>query len=249
MLTPVADRRVRHIKPPAFIHLFKAAGTSIQIQMRTVLGTDAVPKINDSRSFVADVGAALDDPSVEIICGHFSFARINQAYLTANKGSPVCFTFLRDPVDRLVSSYNYFRETAGEKWHDQAAAMSLDDFALFLLDNDPRAICNHQCQELSADHTPTFAAARANIEAHFAFVGSVDEMEAANRVAQDWLGLRWDAGKRLNVSSHGVTRRRLSPTVRARVAAATAEDQELIAFIRDRGCFVGQAAERTAKSA
>lgn len=249
MLTPVAGHRLRHPKPPAFLHLFKAAGTSIQIQMRSELGTEAVPKINDSRTFVADVAAALDDPAVEIICGHYAFARLNRAYQAADKGTPVCFTFIRDPIDRMVSSYNYFRETVGEKWHEQAAGMSLDDFALFLIDNDPRAICNHQCQELSADCTPTFAAARANIEAHFAFVGCVEEMEAANRVAQDWLGFRWDAGKRLNVSSHGVTRRSLSAPVRARVAAATAEDHELMAFIRDRGCFVGQAVERAAKSA
>jgi hypothetical protein len=249
MLTSVSQPPIRHTKPPAFIHLFKAAGTSIQIQMRSALGTDAVPKINDSRTFLADVAAALDDPVTRIVCGHYSFARINAAYQAAEKGSPSCFTFIRDPIDRMVSSYNYFRETVGEKWHEEAARMCLDDFALFLIDNDPRAVCNHQCQELSADHTPTFAAARANIEAHFAFVGCVEEMEAANRVAQDWLGMRWDAATRLNVSSHGVTRRSLSPEVRARVAAATAEDHELLAFVRDRGCFVGQAVERAARSA
>ncbi|MAM62596.1 sulfotransferase family 2 domain-containing protein [Maritimibacter sp. UBA3975] len=249
MLTSVTNPPVHHIKPPAFVHLFKAAGTSIQIQMRSVLGSDAVPKINDGDTFLPDIAAALDAPETRIISGHYSFARINAAYQAAEKGSPTCFTFIRDPIDRMVSSYNYFRETVGEKWHQQAAEMTLDDFALFLIDNDPRAICNHQCQELSADHTATFAAARANIEAHFAFVGCVEEMEAANRVAQSWLGVSWDGTTRLNVSTHGVTRRSLSSAVRARVAAATAEDQELLAFVRDKGCFVGQAVERAARSA
>jgi hypothetical protein len=121
----------------------------------------------------------------DLICGHFSFSNVAQI----RPGRVLC-TFLRHPVERVLSCYWYFRTYQGatrDIIRAGVAAAKTKSLKEFLRDSDPEVrfhTVNHQTHALSGDWTApggatpalTLAAAVRNLDA-FACVGLTERME------------------------------------------------------------------------
>lgn len=220
--------------PFAFIHIFKAAGTSVQLQLRGKFGVQGVPKVNDGPGFPDRVKEALSMDGVKVVAGHFRYFRIAQAFGAAGYETPVCFSFIREPVSRIISAYNYFNSNPAEKWHKEAKEMDLNSFIEFLVEADPDAIVNHQCKALSENMEGSFEAAQHNIEKNFGFVGCVDNLPASNLAAQSLLGVQFDAGVRKNESLKKQGREALSGKVLSLLQDVMAEDKKLYEHVNNK---------------
>lgn len=220
--------------PIVFLHIFKSAGSSVQFQMRAELGKDAVQRVNDGPDFPGRVAAALAQPGCKVLAGHFTYRRIDRVLTELGHANPAYFAFVRDPVDRLVSAYNYFRKAERERWHADAMRMDINDFLPFWSEVRPHAAGNHQCWALAAEREATCAAALATVKARFAFLGCAENLAASNEAARALLGFEFDAGVRRNRSQRQHGAQDFTPETQALVGRLTAEEQKLYTYARAR---------------
>lgn len=218
--------------PKVFIHIFKAAGTSVQLQLRGKYGLEGIPQVNDGPDFALRIKRALEREQTAVIAGHFRYTRISWAYSEAGQPSPKCFSFVRDPVERFVSAFNYFRMTPGEKWHSEALERDINSFAEFLVRADPDSIANHQCRALSEHGEASFQAARDSIEMNFGFVGMVDNLNAVNKMAKIFLQFQFDQRTRHNKSRPFQNINDLSTKAIQTLKSVTDQDDLLIKYIK-----------------
>ena len=91
-----------------FIHVPKAAGTSVLTVMRAHFGAGNVFHVQESRFLSVPIANLLRRH--DVIGGHFSVRYLSNEVLE----SAFVFTFLRDPLERLLSQYGYFRALSHE---------------------------------------------------------------------------------------------------------------------------------------
>ncbi len=220
--------------PIVFLHIFKSAGTSVQTQMKAHLGAKAVARVNDGPRFEARVGEALARPGIRALAGHFRLNRMAPVLTAAGVEAPRYFALMRDPVDRLISAWNYFRKHEAAKWHETAKAMPMDEFIPYLAETEPHMVVGHQCRAISEDGSTGFEAARDSAEKNLAFLGCMEVMEATNGIARAALGFGFDAGVRANAAPRRQGLADVSPETRALIEKITAEDQKLYDWARAR---------------
>ena len=229
----------------AFVHIFKAAGTSVQVQLREALGEEAAPQINDGRkdglTFLDRVGNAIADPRCRIICGHAKYVRFVDIFRHLDIGKPHGLTFLRDPIKRLVSAYNYTRSAEYEQYHQQALTMEPEDYFRFLLSADPESVSNHQCLYLGDRNDAKFETARDSLLSNFDFFGVSDNIEAINPFLAENFGISIDPARRENVSPPGVAVSDLNSGCLSLLMDATAQDRRLYEFVKEYDANRGRA--------
>ena len=103
-----------------FLHIHKTAGTSVQEMARKAYGNEQVISHADFEHL-----GVKECQSYEFVSGHFGFAFARQ--LMAGR---YCFTFLRDPIDRLLSLYNFCltRDPAENSLYSFAQNKTLEGF-------------------------------------------------------------------------------------------------------------------------
>ena len=217
--------------PVVYIHIFKAAGTSIQMQMRNAFGVEGVPKVNDGPGFGDRISSVLSSNKVKVLAGHFRYFRVAKEFEKIYHTAPVCFSFVRDPIDRIVSAYNYFRGNPSEKWHRESLHLDINDFVKFIMENDSDIIRNHQCKALSGGMEGSFEAAKSNIEKNFYFVGSVENNGKSAAAMKNLLGIDISPASFSNRSVKHQTRSDLSDESLAQLLSETAEDQKLYNYV------------------
>ena len=230
---------VRQVEPGlcVFIHLFKTAGTSIHSQMRVHFGDDEVPRIIDGDSFFDEIEHAVTDGHAKAIAGHYSFMRMGAALerIGIDKKGVTYFSFVRDPIERLVSAYNYFRSNDEEKWHLEALSLPALEFFEFAVVNDPQMVVNHQCLYLSEHSEPTFSAAKSNIETNFAFVGATERIADIATISERKIGFSFDPSIKRNQADRSVGIEDLDKNTLDLLDSITAEDRKLHQYILDLG--------------
>lgn len=142
---PVYDARRSpgQIRPALFLHIHKTAGTSIQETARAVYGNDNV--ISHADYLEMEPGEIARKPFVS---GHFGVA-----FARHHMPGRYCFTFLRDPEERLLSYYRHVRKRgeAGEDEGPGATCLDLDEFLERGLDGQYRAhLWNTQVWQLAS---------------------------------------------------------------------------------------------------
>jgi hypothetical protein len=94
------------------LHIPKTAGTSFRNTLKTVYGDDAVRRVDITRKFLKVEEKAFFEkrlsPRVKVIHGHFRYTDVFAKFELA-KSVPV-ITWLRNPVDRVISNYYYLKK-------------------------------------------------------------------------------------------------------------------------------------------
>ncbi|WP_224005454.1 sulfotransferase family 2 domain-containing protein [Aureimonas sp. SA4125] len=140
-----ASQRSRQI---AFLHIGKSAGTSVHHLLKSAM--PEVPFFNGMpHDFDATPREAFEDYG--LILGHFCAVHLEKL-----RKPLFLMTFLRDPIDRVLSSYYYLREAAAVDDPNSATMMakslSLSDFLQCDMPSVSMFTIDHQCHALGSDY-------------------------------------------------------------------------------------------------
>lgn len=162
-----------------FLHIPKTAGTTFRgilerayrpAQMREIYG-DIPEAITSFQSL-----PKAERKQIRCLLGHFEFG------LHTDLPQPASYvTFLRDPIDRIISHYYYVRRSPGHYLHDTVVSeeVALKDY-VHLADE----LSNGQTQMIAGgaqeDAPETWLkAAKRNLREHFAVVGITERFDAS----------------------------------------------------------------------
>ena len=219
-----------------FLHVPKSGGSSVISSLKSIVGDSGLFHANESRYQQAPLGLLLD--RYPVVAGHFSFAQISDRLLA----DTFFFTFLREPVDRVLSLYYYYRTQDAARNRDervaQAQDLDLEPFVQLLADR-PSPWSNWQTFLFSGatdSEQPAEAllpAALSNLE-RMDFVGVHDDFD---RGFERLCDLRhWQAASALpheNATSHRLRRQDLPRPILARIEALNACDAMLFARAKE----------------
>lgn len=194
----------------AFLHIPKAGGTTLQGVIRRQYRTDEVveeyasPITEDEREalpiFLNGPCEYLQLPAfrrsrVKVIMGHFGFG------VHKRVDRPVdYFTMLRNPVDRVISSYYHVRRQVTHRFHSQVSQMNLDEYVqsklnvdvdngqtrrLAFEDSDISRMCANKCGR------PEYEKAVEHLESSFAAIGITERFDESLLVLKD--ALQWSS--------------------------------------------------------
>jgi hypothetical protein len=113
------------VAPILFLHMPKAAGTSLHRAMIDIYGAERVRYIDGS---VASMEAFLAEPAeqrhdIDVLAGHLRY-QLRDALRRPCR----VLTMLRDPVDRVRSLYRFIRRTPKHRLHERVRSGPLDAF-------------------------------------------------------------------------------------------------------------------------
>lgn len=80
-------------------------------------------------------------------------------------------TMLRDPVERIISTYYFIKENPKNNLHHVVKNMTLEQFVKEDAPRIKKAIENHQTRFVSGKRVPDLEIAKKNLSKHFAVVG------------------------------------------------------------------------------
>ena len=145
------------------------------------------------------------------------------------------FSITRDPIDRLVSTYNFVRTFPAHALHERAKDLDPDDFFLMLGKELRIAYSNLQCYFLSGKE-PTFSAAKESIDRNFAKVVDISEQSKLVDYLAQSLDLKYPpTDLPHNASPKLISRDDLPHATLDRISAANQEDLRVADYIFSRG--------------
>lgn len=111
------------------IHIPKTAGTSFRNTLRAVYGAKAVIRLDigliwqETMIDEAVYTEAEIPRGVAVVHGHFSYAALRDRF-PVDTGIPV-ITWLRDPVERVISNYFYLAKRLAEELNEEARGLNI----------------------------------------------------------------------------------------------------------------------------
>ncbi len=233
-----------------FLHIGKTAGTSVQHALfETMHGTAILHELLQNFDTVTAAEVAIND----LVIGHFGYQHV--AKLRADR---FLMTFLRDPVERVISNYHFLRSGSPISRYSQRAIGAAKTLTLseFIRCDEPgvRMITeNFQAKTLAFDIRPEHQHAIDDLHrqaAHnlstFDFVGIVEYFPESMLALSDALG-REVAIKRLNATSERSSAAEVAPDdldlirrlnvvdIALYAAARTRFEQTILPTLRSRG--------------
>ena len=220
-----------------FIHVPKTAGTSVLSVMSAHFGAGNVFHVEESRFWTVPIAYLLRRHPV--IAGHFSVRYLSNEVLE----SVFVFTFLRDPLERLLSQYGYFRGLSHESNDPEVACTRTQNLAEILRFriNSGRFTpwTNWQTKIFSGcdAHHPatseTLSQAKHNLE-QLAFVGIQDELrEGVATLLRIWGGTDLLALPNLNRTVERLPNHVLDTETRCLIEESNWLDRELYLHARE----------------
>lgn len=182
-----------------FLHIQKTGGITLQRLLRRKLGlslkTRAI-KLFTERHSADTVEQQLQQKKLHdrYVVGHFCYG-IHQ-YLP----QPFTYmTFLREPVARITSLYDYSRTNPTAYYHDHALNKSLEEFALetqlMELDNGQTRFLAGDLNDCFINRTPIgqcdrtlLETAKRNVDSHFSFIGITEYFDQSILLLQQMMG-------------------------------------------------------------
>jgi Sulfotransferase family len=218
-----------------FLHIPKTAGSTVLRILEREYGRAAVLLAYDARGpeeVASRIAAAAIRPRV--VAGHFDFG--------VDRALPVPSTymaFLRDPVQRVLSHYEFVRRQDGHYLYGAASRLTFADYVRSCGGAEPN---NDQTRLLAGTGIETNAGsagpemlpvAKSHID-QLGAVGLTEEFDASLILMRRAFGWRRPLYLRRNVSHERVAVESLSADARAVVEAHNALDLELYDYARDR---------------
>ncbi|WP_332694886.1 sulfotransferase family 2 domain-containing protein [Halalkalibacter lacteus] len=106
--------------------------------------------------------------SINCLYGHFKYG------IHSKLTKPFTYiTVLRDPVERVISTYFFILQNSKNRMHHTVKQMTFEEFVA----SDHSPVSNHQTRFVSGKSIPDLEVAKKNLEKHFAVVG-ITEMYA-----------------------------------------------------------------------
>ncbi len=218
-----------HPLPLIFLHIEKAAGTTLRQVIKRQYGGGNVHDYLQGPKAFAEI-----PPNVKAIQGHIQFG-----FYPRLPAPATWITVLRDPVDRLISAYNYILQTPDHFAYQYALRRNVKDF---ILDGMHIWSENAQVKYLSGaidvafgacreDH---FRAARRNLQEHFSFVGLAERFDETLILLKRILGWKTPYYTRENISNKRVRKQDLSAEVLKIIEDHHLWDRRLYEYARER---------------
>jgi hypothetical protein len=237
-----------------FLHIGKTAGTSVQHALfETMHGTAILHESLQNFDMVSAAEIAIND----LVIGHFCYQHV--AKLRADR---FLMTFLRDPVERVISNYHFLRSGSPISRYSQRAIRAAKVLTLseFLRCDEPsvRMITeNFQAKALAFDIRPEHQGAIGDLHREatrnlsaFDFVGIVEYFTESIMALSDAIG-REVPVKSLNVTEGRSSASPVSPAnldlirrlnavdIALYTAAKTKFEQAVLPTVRARGMALG----------
>lgn len=102
--TTVYNQIAMNDKKFLIMHIPKCAGTAFKTGLTTRFGSSSVMELYNGKDGRGDLIAPVDHYSEDFIIGHFG-----AAYFDGVEHNREIITFLREPIDRILSHYYYWR--------------------------------------------------------------------------------------------------------------------------------------------
>jgi hypothetical protein len=220
-----------------FNHIPKCGGLSYRALLEEILGRERVEHI--SINLEEEYHPNPDDyRQYTMLMGHFG-VRWNEIVGPGRRW----LTALREPIDRVVSTYYYWRHNAPvsteSPWLYMAQTMSLDEFIRSGHYTVLQGIENAQTWQLADDlrrryrtvpERDALAAAKQNLD-EFDFVGIYEEFGRSVKGLCDYLGVAGPSSiPRVNVTAKRPAVSELSPATVAAIAELNMADMELYQY-------------------
>jgi hypothetical protein len=203
-----------------FMHMGKTAGSSLQLALFEIMREAAI--FHESLEHF-DTSSAAELAINDLVIGQFMYQHVAKM-----RSDRFLLTFLRDPVERVISNYHFLRSKSPVANYSKRAIEAAQAFTLkeFLLCEDPKVRMvteNFQAKALAYDIRPEYHGsivdlqrqARRNLSS-FDFVGVVEYFD------HSVLALSNAIGTKLAINKVNVT------AARSMAPVASAEEIELI---------------------
>ena len=242
-------------RPIVFLHITKTAGTSIVHFFRKYMQPDSICSHGDFLQMASSREQRQELlKSYQFVSGHFGYdevaALIPEAY---------SFTFLRDPVDRVLSFYQFCMHPDMQRQFSVARAardLGLDGFVHSMAPGIVEAMDNLQCWQLARSYWREDRQALSGMndcqllelaDAHLqelSYVGLTETFDSDFRKILKEIGIERKIPKgRQFVTANPISRETLKPTTLATLQQRVAADIQLHDLVRSRRSST-EAAER-----
>jgi len=213
-----------------FVHVPRTAGTTFTGILERLYGRDAMLELYGSGP-----GEALEAlgperaAGIRVVVGHVAYGVHEELPWPCRY-----VTFLRDPVDRIVSHHRYVRSRPDHYLHEAAARMSLAEYVESCGPYEPN---NDQTRlwagvERGPSEPEMLPVAKGNLAG--AVVGLTHRFDASIVLMRRLLGWRLPFYVPRNVTGRGSDEADLEPEVRDLIVARNALDVELFSFAAER---------------
>lgn len=188
-----------------FLHIPKTAGTSLRsVIAQAYPGEECLLLYSQ---FEPEVFAAIQHalPKAKVLYGHVCFG-VHQTLGIAGR----YVTFLRDPIERVISFYSHNAREPGMTWYANIQnGLSLQE----MVERELTIETNNHITRILAGYAPSqmlddeavLAQAIANLERHFCFVGLSEHLEVGVQTLKTAFEWQMDEIPRLNINPHPVT--------------------------------------------
>ncbi|WP_420645717.1 sulfotransferase family 2 domain-containing protein [Candidatus Leptofilum sp.] len=228
-----------------FLHIHKTAGTTLHAILRRqydeaeVYNIDA--KGHDYHHFIKL--SQSEYAKIRLLKGHMNYR------LHSFLPQPATyFTFLREPIERVISYYYFIRRTPRHLHHQAANALSLYEFASQQIDP---LMANGQTRQLAGGYPKydfgdeadaLLNKAKQHLQAHFAVVGLTERFDESLMMLQQAFNWHHVWYQRQNVGSNRPKQEELSSKTIAYLKKLNQTDEALYAY--GRSLFEAQIAEQ-----
>ncbi|MBR9919607.1 MAG: sulfotransferase family protein [Bacteroidetes bacterium] len=202
------------------VHIPKTAGTSFRGILKEVYGEEAVIRLDIGLvNEKIRINEELYDKKkvsskVRVAHGHFSPALLHK-YFDISESTPF-ITWLRDPIERVISNYFYLQKRLREELEEEKRGLNI-------LSKMQRSLMEYAAQEINQNRMSKFLAGM-ELE-DFAFVGIQDHFsEDLQRIAKL---LDWEETQELKHNITGRKKEGVSDEERAQIARYNQADVEL----------------------
>jgi hypothetical protein len=220
-----AHARTLYLPRLCFLHIPKTAGVSLVSALTFHYTRELSFRAGDPSSFMRLSELAYDKINqFRFVSGHFTLP----FFRTKSSARWYFVTFLREPVDRLISAYNYVRADEAHPFHATFKGMEPPAFVDYVCSQSE--FINVQCSYLAGK---TAESVISSIERFCGLVGCTERIGMAlpeiSRVIERPL-----RPLRANVSKPGITRSDLGEDLIHRLEMVNSEDVKLYRWLVDR---------------